>query len=90
MMKKTYQIPETYIFNELIVESPLAAASKPDEEGRIITGGVTSTSDGSIPQEVTPTSEENGLTNGQDGNSNRAKQWTGDWDLSNWELPNWE
>jgi len=86
-MKKTYQIPETYIFNELIVESPLAAASKPDEEGRIITGGVTSTSDGSIPQEVTPTSEEDEdpYSKGQDGNSNRAKQWTGDWELPNWE-----
>jgi len=84
MMKKTYQIPETYIFNELIVESPLAAASKPDEEGRIITGGITSSSDGSIPKEVTPTSEEDGLTNGQDGNSNRAKMWDDAWDLPQW------
>lgn len=81
MMKKTYQIPETYIFNELIVESPLAAASNP--EGRITEGPITN--DG-VSQQIGNTSDENEdpYSNGQDGNSNRAKRWDDAWDLPQW------
>ncbi len=82
MMKKIYQIPETYIFNELIVESPLAA-SNPPEEGRITEGDITN--DG-IPQQIGNTSDEkeDPYSKGQDGNSNRAKMWDDAWDLPQW------
>lgn len=83
MMKKTYQIPETYIFNELIVESPLAASNPPQEEGRITEGPITS--DG-VSQQIGNTSDENEdpYSKGQDGNSNRAKMWDDAWDLPQW------
>lgn len=80
MMKKTYQIPETYIFNELIVEAPLAASPQP--QGRITEGPITS--DG-VSQQIGNTSdeEEDPYSNGQD-NGNRAKMWDDAWDLPQW------
>lgn len=84
MMKKTYQIPETYIFNELIVGSPLATSDPLDlEEGRITEGDITNNG---IPQQIGNTSDEDEdpYSNGQDGNSNRAKMWDDAWDLPKW------
>jgi hypothetical protein len=91
MMKKIYQIPETYIFEKMVVASPLAASlvedtSNRQAEGTPTTNGLPS-GIGETSQTEDPFSDSEGNDKGQGGGggTTRAKQWTGDWELPNWE-----
>ena len=88
MMKKKYQIPETYIFEKMVVASLLAASVKPESDSeRQVDGNPTTESN--LPGDATNTTDtENGssLNNGQGtgGSGNRAKMWDDTWDLPQW------
>ena len=87
-MKKIYQIPETYIFEKMVVASPLAASGEPKSDSDRQTDGPPTT-ESNLPEEATNTSDtENGssLNNGQGtgGSGNRAKMWNDAWDLPQW------
>lgn len=88
-MKKIYQIPETYIFEKMVVATPLASSIEP-ESNRQIDGSPTTESN--LPGNATNTSDtENGssLNNGQGtgGSGNRAKGW--DYGFDTWDVPDW-
>ena len=85
-MKKIYQIPETYIFEKMVVATPLASSIEPKSDRQI--DGYPTTED-NMPGDATNTSDtENGssLNNGQGtgGSGNRAKMWDDTWDLPQW------
>lgn len=85
-MKKIYQIPETFIFEKMVVATPLAASGEPKSDRR--TDG-SPTTESNLPGDATNTSDtENGssLNNGQGtgGSGNRAKMWDDAWDLPQW------
>jgi len=87
-MKKIYQIPETYIFEKMVVASPLAASGDPKSDSERQTDGLPTT-ESNLPVDATNTSDtENGssLNNGQGtgGSGNRAKMWNDAWDLPQW------
>lgn len=90
MMKKTYQIPETYIFEKMVVASPLAASLVEDNsnrqaEGTPTTNGLPS-GIGETSQTEDPFSDSNGNDKGQGGGggTTRAKMWNDAWDLPQW------
>ena len=92
MMKKIYQIPETYIFEKMVVASPLAASTFEENSTRKAEGAPTTEKGlpsgiGETSQTEDPFSDSEGNDKGQGGGggTTRAKQWTGDWELPNWE-----
>jgi len=86
MMKKIYQIPETYIFEKMVVASPLAASGEPDVSNRQAEGTPTTQDGGSLPKGVGETGDNPDPFggHGQDGNTTRAKMWDDTWDLPQW------
>lgn len=78
MMKKTYQIPETYIFEKMVVASLLAASLVEDDSTRKAEGDPTGNG---LPSGIVETEDipDPFGGKGQDGNTTRANQWTGDW-----------
>lgn len=92
MMKKIYQIPETYIFEKMVVTSPLAASSFEEDSTRKAEGDPTASGNGlpsgigETSQTGDPFSDSEGKDKGQGGGggTTRAKMWDDAWDLPQW------